>query len=53
MPIIQAPAHYIGTMRTVLQRILHITTSLQQKHAVLIVDQALFPQLMELKWAVP
>lgn len=53
LPIIQAPAHDIDTLNTVVKRILHITASVQQKHAVVTVDQALFPALMELKWANP
>ena len=53
LPIIQAPAHDIDTLNTVVQRILHITASFQQQHAVPTVDQALFPALMELKWANP
>lgn len=53
MPIIQSPAHEMDTMNTVVQRIIHVATSLQQTYIVLTVDQALFPQLMELKWTVP
>ena len=47
------PAHDIDTLNTVVQIILHITASFKQQHAVLKVDQALFPILMELKWANP
>lgn len=52
LPIIQAPAHDLDTLNTVVQRILHISKQLEQKHVVLTVDQALFPKLMELKWSV-
>ena len=53
MPIIQAPAHDMGTLNTVVQRILHVAASFKQKHVVLTVDQALFPSLMALKWTIP
>ena len=49
MPIIHAPAHDVATLNSVVQRILRIAASLEQKHAVLTVDEALFPKLMELK----
>lgn len=52
LPIIQAPAHDIDTLNTVVQRALHITQALNQKHIVLTVDEALFPKLMELQWSV-
>ena len=53
LPIIQAPAHDIDTLNTVVRRALHITQALEQKYVVLSVDEALFPKLMELKWSVP
>ena len=53
MPIIQAPAHELGTLNTIVQRVLYVTASLKQKHAVITVDQTLFPGLMELKLTVP
>ncbi|MES9880098.1 MAG: hypothetical protein ABW185_04375 [Sedimenticola sp.] len=53
MPIIQAPAHEIATLNTVVQRVIQVAAALEQKHAVLTVDQALFPGLMELKWTRP
>ncbi len=51
LPIIQAHAHDIDTLNTVVQRLLKITKTLKQNHIVLTVDEALFPGLMELKWS--
>ena len=51
MPIIQAPAHDLDTMNTVVQRALHVSKTLGQRYVVITVDQALFPLLME--WAKP
>ena len=51
MPIIQAPAHELDTLNTVVQRCKHIATSLGQHYVVLTVDEALYCKLMELKWA--
>ena len=53
LPIIQAPAHDIDTLNTAIIRFHHVTKSLNQKHIVITVDEALFPKLMELKWNVP
>jgi len=53
MPIIQAPAHELDTLNTVVQRFIHVSSSLGQKHVLLTVDQALYFKLMELKWATP
>ena len=53
LPIIQAPAQYLDTLRNVVQWTLHITDALNQKCIVQMVDEALFPKLMELKWSVP
>ena len=53
LPIIQAPAHDIDTLNTIVQRALHILQALNQNYLVLTVDEALFPKLMELKWSVP
>ena len=53
MPIILAPAHDVDTLNTVVQRIIEVAESFNQKHVLLTVDQALFPLLMELKWVVP
>ena len=41
LPIIQAPAHDIDTLNTVVQRVLHITKAMKQKRVALTV--ALFP----------
>jgi len=41
MPIIQAPAHELDTLNTVVQRFIHVSSSLGQKHVVQTVDQAL------------
>ena len=51
MPIIQAPAHELDTLHTVVQRCKHIATSLGQQYVVLTVDEALYCKVMELKWA--
>ena len=51
MPIIQAPAHELDTLHTVVQRCKHIATSLGQHYVVLTVDEALYCKLMEPKWA--
>ena len=53
MPIILAPAHEVDTSNTVVQKIVAVAESFNQKHAVLTVDQAIFPLLMELRWVVP
>jgi len=53
LPIIQAPAHELDTINTVIKRCMHITKTLEQKYVVLTVDQALYCKVMELKWAVP
>ncbi|CAH3035152.1 unnamed protein product [Porites lobata] len=53
MPIVLAPAHDVNTLNTVVQRIMQVAESFNQKHVVLTVDQALFPLLMELKWTLP
>ena len=44
--------HEIDMLNTVVKGIINVATSLQQDHIVLTVDQALFPQFMELKWSV-
>lgn len=51
MPIVQAPAHELDTLNTVIQRFRHTATALGQQHVVLTVDEALFCKLMDLKWA--
>ena len=53
LPIIQIPAHDIDTLNTVVQRVIHITRAMKQKQVVLTVDEALFTNLMHLKWSVP
>ena len=53
MPIILAPTHDVNTLNTVVQRIIEVAESFNQKHVLLRVDQALFPLLMELKRVVP
>ena len=52
LPNIQAPANDYDTINTVVKRIVYryrLANYLGQKHAVLTFDQALFPQLMQLK----
>lgn len=51
MPIIQAPAHDLGTLNKVVLRRKHIVRELGQNHVVITVDEALYCKLMELKWA--
>ena len=53
MPIIQAPAHELDKLNTVVQRFIHVSSSFGQQYVVLTVDQALYCKLMELKWASP
>ena len=53
MPIIQAPAHELDTLNTVVLRCKHTAGKLGQHYVVLTVDEALFCKLMELKWAKP
>lgn len=53
MPIIQAPAHDLDTLNTVVRRCKHVASALGQQYIVLTVDEALFGKLMELKWAKP
>jgi hypothetical protein len=51
MPLVQAPAHDLDTLNTVVVRCKHVARKLGQHHVVLTVDEALFCKLMELKWA--
>ena len=53
MPIIQAPAHELDTLNTVVRRCLHVSQALEQRYVVLTVDEALYCKLMELKWSIP
>ncbi|CAB3983002.1 Hypothetical predicted protein [Paramuricea clavata] len=53
MPIILALAHDVNTLNTVVRIMTQVAKLFGQRYIVLTVDQALFPQLMELKWAVP
>jgi hypothetical protein len=53
MPLIQAPAHHLDTINTVVQRCMHIPEKLGQKYTVNSVDQALYFKLIDLKWSVP
>ena len=53
MPIIQAPAHELSTLNTVVRRVIHVAEALNQTKVGLTIDQPLFPSLMELKWVVP
>ena len=52
MPIIQAPAHEIDTLDTVVKRCMYISEQLGQTYTVITVDQALYFKLMDLKWCV-
>ena len=53
LPLIQAPAHELDTLNTVIQRCMYISSQLGQKYTVLTVDQALFCKVMELEWSIP
>ena len=53
MPIIQAQAHDLDTLNTVVLRCKKVADELGQHHVVLTVDEALFCKLTELKWAKP
>ena len=53
MPIIQAPAHDMDTLNTVVRRCMYVTSQLGQHYTVLIVDQALYYKLIDLKWSIP
>ena len=52
LPIIQAPAHHIDTLNTVVKRVLHVAQAMEQEHVDLPVDEDRYPKLMELKWYV-
>ena len=53
MPIIQAPAHEMDTLNTVVKKCMYVATVLGQQHTIITVDQALYCKLVELKWAIP
>ena len=46
MPIIQAPAHELDTLYTVVERCRHIAAELAQQYVVLTVDEALYCKLI-------
>ena len=48
--IINAPAHEIDTLNTVVQRFMYVSSKLNQKYTVIIVDQALYYRLIQLKY---
>ena len=50
---LQDPASELDTLDTVMKRVIHVAAnSMEQQHVVLTVNEALFPNLMELKWSV-
>lgn len=53
MPILQAPAHEMDTLNTVVKKCMHVSSVLGQQYTVITVDQALYCKLVELKWANP
>lgn len=53
MPIIQAPAHELDTLNTVVRRCMYISSQIGQEYTVITVDQALYYKLMDLKWTIP
>ena len=50
---IQAPAHELDTLNTVIKKCMRVSASLGQRYTVITVDQALYCKLVELKLAVP
>ena len=52
LPIVQAPAHELDTLHTVVLRCKQVARQLGQHYVVITVDQALYWRLMELKWAI-
>ena len=53
MPIIQAPAHEMDTLNTVVKKGMHVSAALGQRYTIITVDQALYCKLVELKWQIP
>ena len=51
MPIVQAPAHDMTTLSTVISRCRQVARALDQRYVVLTADEALYCRLMLLKWA--
>jgi hypothetical protein len=49
LPIILAPALELDTLNTVVRKCMALSSHFGQQHIVIIVDQALFCKLMELK----
>ena len=53
-PIINAPAHEIDTLNTLIQRCIYVSSKLNQSYTVITVDQVLFYyRLIQLKFVVP
>ena len=52
-PIINAPAHEIDTLNTVVQRCMYVSSKPNQSYTVITVDQALYYRLIQLKFVVP
>lgn len=50
MPVIQSPAPEVDTLNAVMNRPAQVTHYLQQTHVILMIDQALFLALIQLKW---
>ena len=46
LPIIQAPAHDIDTLNTVVRRALHVAQLMEQEHLVLTVDEGLYRNIL-------
>lgn len=51
--IVQAPAHEIDTLYTVVKKCRYISYRHGQRHTVITVDRVLYCKLMNLKWSVP
>ena len=49
MAMIVAPAHEINTLSTFVEKCVHISTKVNHRYTVIIVDQALYLKLMNLK----
>ena len=53
MPTIQATAHEMDTLNTVVERCMFVAEHFEKIKTLLTVDQALYYKLLQLKWFVP
>lgn len=52
MPIVQATAHELDTLNTVVRRCMYVSSQIRQEYTVITVDQALHYKLIDLKWTI-